>query len=70
MSESVEDAELARVSNEISARLKTLCFHMTDLDFAAMVHSIAENQLRDSRRPTWKGPRKPADARPNVRTPD
>lgn len=69
MSKSIEEDELARVSNEISARLKSLCSHMTDLDFAAMVRSIAENQLRDATRPTWKGARKPADPHPNDRTP-
>ena len=51
---SIEDEELERVGNEISARLGPVCSHMTDLDFAAMVRSIAENQLRTDRRPTWK----------------
>jgi hypothetical protein len=51
----IEDEELVRVSNEISVRLKHLCSHMTELDFAAMVRSIAENQLRAQKRPAWKG---------------
>ncbi len=51
---SIEDEELERLSKKIGVRLRPVCSHMTDLDFAAMVRSIAEKQLRMDRRPTWK----------------
>ena len=56
---SSEDEELERVTNEISARLRRVCSEMTDVDFAAMVRSIAENQLRTARHPTWNIPPAP-----------
>jgi hypothetical protein len=50
----IQDDELVRLCSEISARLRHVCSHMTDDDFDTMVRSIAENQLRQARRP-WKG---------------
>jgi hypothetical protein len=49
---SIEDEELDRLSDKIGVRLRPVCSQMTDLDFATMVRSIAENQLRMDRRPT------------------
>jgi hypothetical protein len=56
---SVEDDELERLSRKIGARLRGVCSHMTDHDFAAMVRSIAEKQLRSDRRSMWTVPPAP-----------
>ena len=53
MPDNANAATIAEIAERIAARLRHVCTHMSDEDFAAMVRRMAELEHKHYTRATW-----------------